>query len=49
MINFLAMKKTLVGTLSALNSKFFLTSDIWSASVGSNYFITIIAHYNNDD
>ena len=49
MTNFLAMKEALVGTLSALNSKISLTSDIWSASVGSNCFIAITAHYINDD
>ena len=49
MINFLAMKQNLIETLSVLNSKISLTSDIWLASVSSNYFISITAHYIDND
>ena len=49
MIIFLAMKQYLIETLSVLNSKVSLTSDIWSASIGSNYFISITAYYINNN
>ena len=49
MTNFLAMKQNLIETLSTLNVKISLTSDIWSASVGSNCFIAITAHYIDND
>ena len=49
MINYLVIKHDLIDTLSALNAKVSLTSDIWTASVGSMYFISITTHYIVDD
>ena len=45
MTNFLVMKQNLIQSLSVLNSKVSLTSDIWTVFVGSYYFITITDHY----
>ena len=49
MTNFLAMKQNLIQSLSAINSKVSLTSDIWIASIGSYCFIAVTAHYIDND
>ena len=49
MTNFLAMKQSLIKMLSNLNARVSLTSDIWSASVCSNYFIAVTAHFIDND
>ena len=49
MTNYLAMKQELVDSLTSLNAKIALTSDIWTASVGSLSFIAITAHYIDNE
>jgi len=49
MTNYLSMKNNLIGTLSTLNIKILLISDIWTALVGSLSFISVTTHYIDND
>ena len=49
MINYLAMKDLLIDSLTNINSRVSLTSDTWTASVGSMCFIAVTAHYIDND
>ena len=49
MTNYLAMKDLLIDSLTNLNTRVSLISDIWTASVGSMSFIAVTAHYIDND
>ena len=49
MTNYLAMKDLLIDSLTNINSRVSLTSDTWTASVGSMCFIAVTAHYIDND
>ena len=49
MTNYLAMKDLLIDSLTNINSRVSLTSDIWTAYVGSMCFIAVTAHYIDND
>ena len=49
MTNYLAMKDLLIDSLTNLNTRVSLTSDIQTASVGSMSFIAVTAHYIDND
>ena len=49
MTNYLAMKDLLIDSLTNINTRVSLTSDIWTTSVGSMSFIVVTAHYIDND
>ena len=49
MTNYLAMKDLLIDSLTNINTRVSLTSDIWTAFVDSMSFIAITAHYIDND
>ena len=49
MTNYLTMKDVLIDSLTSINTRVSLTSDIWTIFVGSMSFIAITTHYIDND